>query len=85
MLRFLAITVLAASSAALLFTGLLGPLTPGSGLPALEDVLLYAVLPLLLWGVATALTPWKILKGLFSVVMIGGILLIVYVGLSLLQ
>lgn len=85
MVQFLISVVLAIAGVGLLFLGVVGPLTPPEGLPPVEDMGLYGLLPVVLLGVSTAAMPIKILKAVLTVLMIGAILLLVYLGLALIQ
>lgn len=83
MLRFLASLIVSIGGLALLATGVLGPLTPSEGFPSIENIAIYAVLPLAMIAVSITYTTSTIFKALLSIVLIGAIGLLGYVFLGM--
>ena len=85
MVQFLIGLGLALAGIGLLFVGVTGPLTPPEGLPPVQDMAVFGALPVVLIGFATALTKWRLIKSIYTLLMIAAILLLVYLGLALIQ
>ncbi|MEM7739764.1 MAG: hypothetical protein AAF225_03065 [Pseudomonadota bacterium] len=83
MLRFLASAIVSIAGIAAIFIGVLGPLTPSEGLPTLETVLLYAILPLAMIAVSISYTTSTVFRLFLTIVLIGAIFVLGYVFLGI--
>ncbi|MEO1041860.1 MAG: hypothetical protein AAFX52_06185 [Pseudomonadota bacterium] len=83
MLRFLASAIVSIAGIVMIFIGVLGPLTPSEGMPLLETVFLYAILPLAMIAVSISYTTSTIFRLFLTLVLIGAIFVLGYIFLGI--
>jgi len=83
MLRFLASAIVSIAGIVMIFIGVLAPLTPSEGLPSLETVFIYAILPLAMIAVSISYTTSTFFRLFLTIVLISAIFVLGYVFLGL--
>ncbi|MEM0930437.1 MAG: hypothetical protein AAGI89_14210 [Pseudomonadota bacterium] len=83
MVRFLASAIVSIAGMVMIFIGILAPLTPSEGMPSLETVFIYALLPLAMIAVSISYTTSTVFRLFLTVVLIGAIFVLGYIFLGL--